>query len=79
MLKMFDFAFLQIKAKFIITSRQEIKPVKAFQNLEIVSNLKKVLFGICRGENIQHLIIMFRNVNAIIRGYQTAAILIHLV
>lgn len=39
---------LQIKAKFIITSLQEIKPVKDFQNLEIVSNLKKVLFGICR-------------------------------
>ena len=67
------------KAKFIITSRQEIKIVKTFQNLEIVSNLKKVLFGICRGENIQHLIITFRNVNAIIRGCQTTAILIHLV
>ena len=79
MLKMFGFAFLQIKAKFIITSRQEIKPVKDFQNLEIVSNLKKVLFGICRGENIQYLIITFRNVNAIIRGCQTTAILIHLV
>ena len=79
MLKMFGFAFLQIKARFIITSRQEIKTVKTFQNLEIVSNLKKVLFGICRGENIQHLIITFRNVNAIIRGCQTTAILIHLV
>ena len=79
MLKMFGFAFLQIKVKFTITSRQEIKIVRAFQNLEIASNLKKVLFGICQGENIQRLIRTLRSVNVIIPDCQITAILIHLV
>ena len=43
------------KGKFINKPARNKNCEGLFQNLEIVSNLKKVLFGICRGENIQHL------------------------
>lgn len=79
MLKISGFAFLQIRIEYIITNRQETKLVKAFLNLEIASNLKKVLFGICQGESTQHLIIALTIVNAIIRGCQNIAVLIYLV